>query len=188
MRMRMIWLKHGLKNKGAWEMIEGGKKLEEYLSQLEMTSDSKRKYKKAITEFLALLTERGKNTPDESDYSNFQSWLQEHGNTEATAKDRVKKARKFFTWLDDNDYAGFCGFVEASGVEGLEEEKRRKDKARFSLMLSPSLRENLEMLAQFRRCSVTEILIGLAEKCVTENAGDIESMRDFYRKHSARGD
>ena len=95
------------------------------------------------------------------------------GASEATAKDRVNKARKYFAWL------------EASNVESMKEEKRKESKERFSLMLSPSLRENLEMLAQFRRCSVTEILIGLAEKCVTENAEDIESMKDFYRKHSA---
>lgn len=169
-------------------MIEAGKRVEEYLSGLSMTSDSKRKYRKAITEFLALLTERGKNMPDDSDYSDFQERLTENI-SEATAKDRVNKARKYFEWLD---YKGFEEFVEASGVEGLEEgleeDKRKKDKARFSLMLSPSLRENLEMLAQFRRCSVTEILIGLAEKCVTENASDIESMREFYRMHSTRSD
>lgn len=156
-------------------MIEAGKRVEEYLSGLSMTDDSKRKYKKAITEFLALLTERGKITPDESDYSDFQERLTE-GASEATAKDRVNKARKYFTWL------------QTSSVEGVKGEKRKEDKVRFSLMLSPPLRENLEMLAQFRRCSVTEILIGLAEKCVTENAGDIESMKEFYRKHSAKGD
>lgn len=166
-------------------MIEAGKRVEEYLSGLSMTDDSKRKYRKAITEFLALLTERGKNMPDDSDYSDFQERLTQSGITEATAKDRVNKARKYFEWLD---YKGFEEFVEASGVEGLEEDKRKKDKARFSLMLSPSLREKLELLAQFRRCSVTEILIGLAEKCVTENAEDIESMKEFYRKHSAKGD
>ena len=156
-------------------MIEAGKKLEEYLSGLSMTSDSKRKYRKAITDFLALLTERGKITPDSSDYSDYQERLTASA-SEATAKDRVNKARKYFAWL------------QKSSVEGLKEEKRKDDKARFSLMLSPSLREDLEMLAQFRRCSVTEILIGLAEKCVTENAGDIESMREFYQKHGARGD
>ena len=156
-------------------MIEAGKRVEEYLSGLSMTDDSKRKYKKAITEFLALLTERGKNTPDESDYSDFQERLTE-GASEATAKDRVNKARKYFAWL------------EASSFEGVKGEKRKDDKARFSLMLSPLLREKLELLAQFRRCSVTEILIGLAEKCVTENAEDIESMKEFYRKHSAKGD
>lgn len=156
-------------------MIEAGKRVEEYLSGLSMTDDSKRKYKKAITEFLALLTERGKNTPDEIDYSDFQERLTE-GASEATAKDRVNKARKYFAWL------------EASNVESVKEEKRKESKERFSLMLSPSLRENLEMLAQFRRCSLTEILIGLAEKCVTENADDIESMREFYRMHSVKGD
>lgn len=156
-------------------MIEAVKRVEEYLSGLSMTDDSKRKYKKAITDFLALLTERGKITPDSSDYSDYQERLTANA-SEATAKDRVNKARKYFAWL------------EASSVEGVKEEKRKDDKARFSLMLSPSLRENLEMLAQFRRCSVTEILIGLAEKCVTENAEDIESMKEFYRKHSAKGD
>ena len=156
-------------------MIEAGKRVEEYLSGLSMTDDSKQKHRKAITDFLVLLTERGKNMPDDSDYSDFQERLTENI-SEATAKDRVNKARKYFAWL------------EASSVEGVKEEKRKEDKAWFSLMLSPSLRESLEMLAQFRRCSVTEILIGLAEKCVTENAGDIESMREFYRKHGARGD
>ena len=156
-------------------MVEAEKKLEEYLSGLEMTPDSKRKYKKAITGFLALLKECGKNTPDESDYSDFQERLTKN-NSEATAKDRVNKARKYFAWL------------KASSVEGVKEEKRKDDKARFSLMLSPSLREKLELLAQFRRCSVTEILIGLAEKCVTENASDIESMSEFYRMHGIRGD
>ena len=149
-------------------MIEAGKKIEEYLSGLSMTADSKRKYRKAITEFLVLLKERGKTTPDESDYSDYQERLTEN-NSETTAKDRVNKVRKYFAWF------------EASSVK---EEKRKESKERFSLMLSSSLRENLEMLAQFRRCSVTEILIGLAEKCVTENAEDIESMREFYRKHS----
>lgn len=156
-------------------MIEAGKRVEEYLSGLSMTSDSKRKYRKAITEFLALLRERGKIMPDESDYSDYQERLTE-GASEATAKDRVNKARKYFAWL------------QTSSVEGVKGEKHKDDKARFSLMLSPSLRENLEMLSQFRRCSVTEILIGLAEKCVTENADDIESMKEFYRKHSAKGD
>lgn len=156
-------------------MIEAGKRVEEYLSGLSMTDDSKRKYKKAITEFLALLTERGKIMPDSSDYSDYQERLTANA-SEATAKDRVNKARKYFAWL------------QTSSVEGMKGEKRKDDKARFSLMLSPSLRENLEMLAQFRRCSVTEILIGLAEKCVTENADDIESMKEFYRKHSAKGD
>lgn len=153
-------------------MIEAGKRVEEYLSGLSMTDDSKRKYKKAITEFLALLTERGKIMPDSSDYSDYQERLTANA-SEATAKDRVNKARKYFAWL------------QMSSVEGMKGEKRKEDKARFSLMLSPSLREKLELLAQFRRCSVTEILIGLAEKCVTENAEDIESMKDFYRKHSA---
>ena len=153
-------------------MVETGKKVEEYLSGLEMATDSKRKYKKAITEFLALLTERGKITPDESDYSDYQERLTESA-SEATAKDRVNKARKYFAWLQSSR---------------VKEEKRKESKERFSLMLSPLLRENLEMLAQFRRCSVTEILIGLAEKCVIENADDIESMREFYRRHSARGD
>lgn len=156
-------------------MIEAGKRVEEYLSGLSMTDDSKRKYKKAITEFLALLTERGKIMPDSSDYSDYQERLTANA-SEATAKDRVNKARKYFAWL------------QTSSVEGMKGEKRKDDKARFSLMLSPSLRENLEMLAQFRRCSVTEILIGLAEKCVTENAEDIESMKEFYRNHSAKGD
>ncbi len=156
-------------------MIEAGKRVEEYLAGLNMTADSKRKYRKAITEFLALLTERGKITPDSSDYSDYQERLTENA-SEATAKDRVNKARKYFAW------------IKASSVEGMKEEKRKDDKARFSLMLSPSLREKLELLAQFRRCSVTEILIGLAEKCVTENAEDIESMKEFYRKHSAKGD
>ena len=154
-------------------MIEAGKRVEEYLSCLSMATDSKRKYRKAITEFLALLTERGKITPDESDYSDYQERLTESA-SEATAKDRVNKARKYFAWL------------EASSVKGVKKEKRKESKERFSLMLSPSLRENLEMLAQFRRCSVTEILIGLAEKCVIENADDIESMREFYRMHSVR--
>ena len=153
-------------------MIEAGKRVEEYLSGLSMTDDSKRKYKKAITEFLALLTERGKIMPDSSDYSDYQERLTANA-SEATAKDRVNKARKYFAWL------------QTSSVEGMKGEKRKEDKARFSLMLSPSLREKLELLAQFRRCSVTEILIGLAEKCVTENAEDIESMKDFYRKHNA---
>ncbi len=152
-------------------MVEAEKRLEEYLSQLEMTSDSNRKYKKAITEFLALLRERGKTTPDESDYSDFQERLTEN-NSQATAKDRVNKVRKYFAWL------------KASSVVVVKEEKRKESKERFSLMLSPVLRENLELLAQFRRCSVTEILIGLAEKCVTENASDIENMREFYRMHS----
>lgn len=156
-------------------MIEAEKRLEEYLSGLEMTPDSKRKYRKAITEFLALLTERGKIMPDSSDYSDYQERLTANA-SEATAKDRVNKARKYFAWL------------QTSSVEGMKGEKRKDDKARFSLMLSPSLREKLELLAQFRRCSVTEILIGLAEKCVTENAEDIESMKEFYRKHSAKGD
>lgn len=156
-------------------MIEAGKRVEEYLSGLSMTDDSKRKYKKAITEFLALLTERGKIMPDSSDYSDYQERLTANA-SEATAKDRVNKARKYFAWL------------QTSSVEGMKGEKRKEDKARFSLMLSPSLREKLELLAQFRRCSVTEILIGLAEKCVTENAEDIESMKEFYRKHSAKGD
>lgn len=156
-------------------MIEAGKRVEEYLSGLSMTDDSKRKYKKAITEFLALLTERGKIIPDSSDYSDYQERLTANA-SEATAKDRVNKARKYFAWL------------QTSSVEGMKGEKRKDDKARFSLMLSPSLREKLELLAQFRRCSVTEILIGLAEKCVTENADDIESMKEFYRKHSAKGD
>lgn len=145
-----------------------------------MTNDGKRKYRKAITEFLALLKERGKITPDESDYSDYQKQLTQSA-TEATAKDRVSKARKYFAWLDN------VGF-EASSVDEVKERKRKESKERFSLMLSPSLRENLELLAQFRRCSVTEILIKLAEKCITENADDIESMRDFYRKHSIRGD
>lgn len=152
-------------------MVEAEKRLEEYLSQLEMTSDSNRKYKKAITEFLALLRERGKTPPDESDYSDFQERLTEN-NSQATAKDRVNKVRKYFAWL------------KASSVVVVKEEKRKESKERFSLMLSPVLRENLELLAQFRRCSVTEILIGLAEKCVTENASDIENMREFYRMHS----
>ncbi len=156
-------------------MIEAGKRVEEYLSGLSMTDDSKRKYKKAITDFLALLTERGKIIPDSSDYSDYQERLTANA-SEATAKDRVNKARKYFAWL------------QTSSVEGVKGEKRKEDKARFSLMLSPSLREKLELLAQFRRCSVTEILIGLAEKCVTENAEDIESMKEFYRKHSAKGD
>ena len=156
-------------------MIEAGKRVEEYLSGLSMTDDSKRKYKKAITEFLALLTERGKIMPDSSDYSDYQERLTANA-SEATAKDRVNKARKYFAWL------------QTSSVEGMKGEKRKEDKARFSLMLSPLLREKLELLAQFRRCSVTEILIGLAEKCVTENAEDIESMKEFYRKHSAKGD
>lgn len=139
-----------------------------------MTNDGKRKYRKAITEFLALLKERGKITPDESDYSDYQKRLTQSA-TEATARDRTNKARKYFAWL------------KASSVEGMKEEKRKEIKGRFSLMLSPSLRENLELLAQFRRCSVTEILIELAEKCITENANDIESMRDFYSTHR-RGD
>lgn len=155
-------------------MIEAGKRVEEYLSGLSMTGDSKQKYRKAIAEFLALLRERGKITPDSSDYSDYQERLTESA-SEATAKDRVNKARKYFAWL------------EASSVEGVKGEKRKDDKARFSLMLSPLLREKLELLAQFRRCSVTEILTGLAEKCVTENARDIESMREFYRMHSAKG-
>lgn len=156
-------------------MIEAGKRVEEYLSGLEMTPDSKRKYRKAITEFLVLITEREKITPDESDYSDFQERLTEN-NSEATAKDRVNKARKYFAWL------------KSSSVDDVKEEKRKESKERFSLMLSPVLREKLELLAQFRRCSVTEILIGLAEKCVTENADDIESMREFYRMHSVKGD
>lgn len=149
--------------------IETLKGLEGYLSKLKMEEDSKRKYRKAIRDFLAMLEERGKSEPDESDYADFHVTLLETAN-EATAKDRENKVRKYFAWLEELRE---------------KEEKRKKTKGRFTLMLSPSLREDLEILSQFRRCSVTEILIGLAEKCVKENASNIESMKDFYREHGA---
>lgn len=146
-----------------------GKKLEEYLSRLNTSNDDKRKHKKAITEFLALLMERGKNMPDESDYADFQERLTE-GNSEATAKDRVKRVRKYFAWLAKSS----DGMPVAKNSEGMKREKRTQ---RFSLMLSPLLHEQLELLAQFRRCSVTELIITVCEECVNVNAEDIDFMR-----------
>ena len=145
------------------------KRLDEYLSGLNTGNDDKRKHKKAIKEFLALLMERGKNTPDESDYADFQELLTGN-NSEATAKDRVKRVRKYFMWLAKSS-------DEMPVAKNSESMKREKRTQRFSLMLSPSLHERLELLAQFRRCSVTELIITVCEECVKMNVEDIDFMR-----------
>ena len=146
---------------------------EEYLNTLTMTKDSKRKYRKAIKEFELVLRERNKGTPDEEDYEAYYNSLITEGKQASTVKSTLQRVRKYYAWLraskatDDNS--------------GMEVAKKGTNKHRFNLLLSPSLHEQLELLSQYERCSITEILILLCEKCVSERADDIEYMRKINR-------
>ncbi|MBQ3456388.1 MAG: hypothetical protein IJG36_08125 [Synergistaceae bacterium] len=151
-------------------------KLEEYISGLSINADSKRKHRKAITGFLAILEENGKSLPEQSDYAEYQKALTEKGQQETTAKDNARKAEKYFAWLRAQE-------VSCTEKESAKSENRTE---RFSLMLSPSLRERLEMLAQFDECSITEIIIGACEKVIAERASDIEYVADFKRGRDER--
>ena len=145
---------------------------EEYLNTLNMTKDSKRKYRKAITEFELVLRERNKNMPDEEDYEAYYDRLITEGKQENTAKSTLQRVRKYYAWLKAS---------KATGINSGMGVARKANKHRFNLLLSPYLHEQLELLSQYERCSITEILILLCEKCVSERAEDIEYMKKINR-------
>lgn len=159
-------------------MEVGSLKLEEYLSCLEVGVDAKRKHRKAITEFQAMLAEQGKVAPASVDYDTFTERLTAEGKTEATARDSANKARKYFAWLEQARKSVPAGSV---GVE-----VTAKGKQRFCLVIPPLLREQLELLALYDGCSITEIIIKLCAKGAKERAGDIEYIRDFKHGLDAR--
>lgn len=147
--------------------------IEVYLNSLSMTKDSKRKYRKAITEFEVVLSERDKSTPSEEDYQVYYDSLITEGKKENTAKSTVQRVRKYYAWLKASKG------TEANS--GMEAPMKGTNKHRFNLLLPPSLHERLELLSQYDRCSITEILILLCEKCVSERTDDIEYMRKINR-------
>lgn len=149
------------------------RKIEEYLSTLIMNNDSKRKYRKAIKEFELVLIERDKSVPEEADYEAYYDILITEGKQESTAKSTLQRVKKYYAWLRASK-----GTEAKSEMEAV---MKGTNKHRFNLLLPPSLHEELELLSQYDRCSITEILILLCEKCVSERADDIEYMRKINR-------
>ena len=152
--------------------------IEDYLNTLVMNADSKRKYRKAIKEFELVLNERDKSTPDETDYEVYYDRLITEGKQVSTAKSTVQRVRKYYAWLKASKDTAINSDVEVV--------MKGTNKHRFNLLFPPSLHEQLELLSQYERCSITEILIGLCEKCVSERADDIEYMRMINRRIDER--
>lgn len=123
--------------------------------------------------------ERGKNEPDESDYSAFSEMLSKTQQAE-TVKGNIAHVRKYYAWLSHENAP--VPVVEGAKNEGASREKRTH---RFSLMFYPSLIEGLNVLADFDRCSVSELIIRLCEECVSERAKDIEYYREEKQRREA---
>ena len=173
-----------LKAKEEQSTMEGSS-VEAYMSTLNMSADSKRKHRKAIREFQAMLEDMAKTGPDEEAYAKYAEKLSSEGKQEATVKGCVSHVRKYYAWLDVSRQGASKASPESEST-GMNEGTTQTRPQRFSLMLPGSLREQLGLLAMYDGCTITDLVIRFCENGITARAGDVEYARNFARNVKER--
>ena len=158
-------------------------KLEGYLATLSVGDETKRKIRKDVQEFVAVLKELGQDWPEEGAYEVYRERLESAKKTEGTIRDSLNRVKKFFASVSkDNDSAE--KEFEAPDLETKSVDV--KTNRRFSLLIPPALNEALELLAQYDNCSVAKIIVHACEKYILDRADDCEYLREQKRKLEER--
>ena len=70
--------------------------VEEYVQSLQFSEAEKNRYRRDISAFLAILSEYGRNWPEESDYQKFKELKASTDKNPRTTEDRIRRVRRYF--------------------------------------------------------------------------------------------
>ena len=91
-----------------------------------------------------------------------------------------KKNFNFGNELKDEREKSTAAFI--SQVDELKEKRKAETRsARLNLSMPPSLKDDMELIAEKQRRSVNTIVNELLEKYVDEHQEDLEASREFFR-------
>ncbi|MBQ3456383.1 MAG: hypothetical protein IJG36_08100 [Synergistaceae bacterium] len=148
-------------------------KLEIYLTLLRATPATKQRHKQAISEFLALLLERGRNIPVEDDYNDYRYHLRikEHQSISAT-ESAISCINRFFYWLAENPD---CTDINTATIPKNPNMCRSR---RVSAVISPYLFESLTLISEHDGVDIPAILNALVMNYVTYRKKDIPALKE----------
>lgn len=147
--------------------------LDVYLSLLNITPNTKRIHKEAISNFFCLLSLCGRNTPMKDDYDDFRYYLLfEQKRSISAVNNAISCVQRFFSWLAENPEC-----VSTETVKTLPEQKHRKRGRRVTTYLNATQYEHLKSLAELDATEIPTILNMLVMKYVAYRKADIERVK-----------
>lgn len=149
-------------------------KLEVYLSLLDVMPATKSVHRKAISEFLPLLLERGRNIPLDDDYYDYRYYLHfQKKKSLSVTQLNIRCIERFFSWLAENPE---CTSIETVNTKP-EQRPRLKRTRKVSVLLSPYLYDSLVLLADNDCTDIPTMLNALVSRYVAHRKNDIDRVK-----------
>lgn len=159
-------------------------KLEVYLSLLDVMPATKSVHRKAISEFLPLLLERGRNIPLDDDYYDYRYYLHfQKKKSLSVTQLNIRCIERFFSWLAENPE---CTSIETVNTKP-EQRPRLKRTRKVSLLLSPYLYDSLVLLADNDCTDIPTMLNALVSRYVAHRKNDIDRVKGMAIAEAQNG-
>lgn len=159
-------------------------KLEVYLSLLDVMPATKSVHRKAISEFLPLLLERGRNIPLDDDYDDYRYYLLFQKKKSITLiQPIIRYIERFFSWVAENPE---CTSLETVNTKP-EQRPRLKRTRKVSVLLSPYLYDSLMLLADNDCTDIPTMLNALVSRYVAHRKNDIDRVKGMAISEAQNG-
>ena len=159
-------------------------KLEVYLSLLDVMPATKSVHRKAISEFLPLLLERGRNIPLNDDYYDYRYYLHfQKKKSLSVTQLNIRCIERFFSWLAENPE---CTSIETVKIPP-EQPPRKKRARKVTIMLSAYLYEAVELLADYDGIEIPTMLNALVSRYVAHRKNDIDRVKGMAIAEAQNG-
>lgn len=159
-------------------------KLEVYLSLLDVMPATKSVHRKAISEFLPLLLERGRNIPLDDDYYDYRYYLHfQKKKSLSVTQLNIRCIERFFSWLAENPE---CTSIETVNTKP-EQRPRLKRTRKVSVLLSPYLYDSLVLLADNDCTDIPTMLNALVSRYVAHRKNDIDRIKGMAIAEAQNG-
>ncbi len=159
-------------------------KLEVYLSLLDVMPATKSVHRKAISEFLPLLLERGRNIPLDDDYYDYRYYLHfQKKKSLSVTQLNIRCIERFFSWLAENPE---CTSIETVNTKP-EQRPRLKRTRKVSVLLSPYLYDSLVLLADNDCTDIPTMLNALVSRYVAHRKNDIDRVKGMAIAEAQNG-
>lgn len=159
-------------------------KLEVYLSLLDVMPATKSVHRKAISEFLPLLLERGRNIPLDDDYYDYRYYLHfQKKKSLSVTQLNIRCIERFFSWLAENPE---CTSTETVNTKP-EQRPRLKRTRKVSVLLSPYLYDSLVLLTDNDCTDIPTMLNALVSRYVAHRKNDIDRVKGMAIAEAQNG-
>lgn len=159
-------------------------KLDVYLSLLDVMPATKSVHRKAISEFLPLLLERGRNIPLDDDYYDYRYYLHfQKKKSLSVTQLNIRCIERFFSWLAENPE---CTSIETVNTKP-EQRPRLKRTRKVSVLLSPYLYDSLVLLADNDCTDIPTMLNALVSRYVAHRKNDIDRVKGMAIAEAQNG-